>query len=436
MSKQNNLRTPKGTYDLTPEETAVKNKIERICENIFKKHCGMKIETPHFELRENLQDKYGEDTKLIFNLEDQGGDICSLRYDLTIPFSRFISKNKIHRIRKYQIGSVFRRDNPSRGRLREFTQADFDLTGNNLPMINDSECIKMINDILEELVSEFTVLDDFIIKINDRRILRDILKYCEVEEENRMNICSTIDKFDKMNEEELSVEFRKKGMNEEQIEKLFRILKMSKVTEGNDLLEKLDEIVSKEVLDEFRKLIGYLEIYKITKYKIDLTLARGLTYYTGIIVEGVFTGLNIGSICGGGRYDKLCSSISTFETPCVGFSIGVSRILNGMFTHLEKKYLRNDILVGSAYGLCLKERMRLVDVLQEKYSAMMMHGEKMNYKAQIAYAESNSFKMIIFTGEKEIENGIVQLYFVAEKEKKEIKQENLLETIEMYLNKL
>lgn len=434
MSKKNNLRTPKGTYDLIPEVATVKAKIESICESVYIKHCGVKLETPTFELRENLYDKYGEDTKLIFNLEDQGGDICSLRYDLTVPLSRYLSKTQTSRLRRYQIASVFRRDKPSKGRLREFTQADFDITGTNLPMVYDSECLKICDEILDKLEKEFDVLEDYIIKISDRRILCGLMDHLEIEEENQMNICSTIDKYEKLSLKELKDEFGMKGLDEKQIEFLCELFEFSAKNDSLSILKKLKEFNNEKInaaVADMELLINYLKIFNVTKYKLDLTLARGLSYYTGIIFEGTFQKSEIGSVCGGGRYDELCKSISTFETPCVGFSIGLSRILNAL--PITSKYLRKDCLIGSAYLPQVEERMKLMMEIQEEFTAELMNGECKNYKAQLQYAEKNNFKVVVFTGEKEIENGELQIVESESKEKKVIKREDLLSELRKLL---
>jgi histidyl-tRNA synthetase len=157
------LKTPKGTKDYGPFEMAIREKVFNIIIDVYKRHGAVAIDTPIFELKEVLTGKYGEDSKLIYDLKDQGGELCSLRYDLTVPLARFLAMNKEYQqIKRYHIGKVYRRDNPAmtKGRLREFYQCDYDIIGEYDPMIPDAECLKVMVEILSELN-----LGQFIVKV-------------------------------------------------------------------------------------------------------------------------------------------------------------------------------------------------------------------------------------------------------------------------------
>ncbi|KCZ75020.1 hypothetical protein H311_04009, partial [Anncaliia algerae PRA109] len=209
------LRTPKGTRDYNPLEQRVFNDlIEKITE-IFKLHGAVNIDTPTFELRELLLNKYGEESKLIFNLEDQGGDICSLRYDLTVSFARYLAANKIQKIKRYQIGKVFRRDNPSfaKGRLREFFQCDFDIAGSYKSMVADAETICIVAECLRQMN-----LGSFKIKINHRSILNAMVLSAGVSPKLFGTVCSSLDKLDKMEFKYIAEELKSKGLNDKQVE--------------------------------------------------------------------------------------------------------------------------------------------------------------------------------------------------------------------------
>ncbi|KAL6121080.1 histidine--tRNA [Nucleospora cyclopteri] len=460
--QRENLRTPKGTLDLSPKEAIIKKRLEQICRKNFERHNGIPIETPMFELRENLIGKYGEDTKLIFNLEDQGGDICSLRYDLTVPFSRFLSKGKISRIRKYQIGSVFRRDNPSKGRLREFSQADFDFCGTNIAMSYDAEMLSMISEILLEITNTFD-LGEFVLKVNDRRIINGYLELANIKEELKMDICSTIDKMNKLSENEIKKEMEEKGLKSDQIDFLYRKV-MNKKFGFLETIEYLKKLLVSEKLskmnindqnavpnqfintnslsefetacDEFLLLFDYCNAFGV-KVELDLTLARGLSYYTGLIVEGSFIDAEVGSICGGGRYDNLCKSISDFSVPCVGFSIGVTRIMLAILAKEDKREFDwgYQVFVGSAYGVMLEERMRILKEVQQEFNAETMTGERMKFKSQLDYAYKNSFKVCLFTGETEKKEGKLIFYDLIRDERREILRSELMEELRNYFNK-
>lgn len=175
---------------------------------VFKRHGAVTIDTPVFELKEILSGKYGEDSKLIYDLQDQGGELCSLRYDLTVPFARYLAMNRQHQnFKRYQIAKVYRRDNPSvnKGRMREFYQCDFDIAGTYDPMIPDAEVIRVAVEVLESLD-----IGDFTVKINHRKILDGMFEVCGVPEDKIRSISSAVDKLDKM-----EWELVKKEMTEE-----------------------------------------------------------------------------------------------------------------------------------------------------------------------------------------------------------------------------
>nr|XP_021387585.1 histidine--tRNA ligase, cytoplasmic [Lonchura striata domestica] len=207
------LKTPKGTRDFGPKEMAIRERAFKAIISCFKRHGAEVIDTPVFELKETLTGKYGEDSKLIYDLKDQGGELLSLRYDLTVPFARYLAMNKITNIKRYHIAKVYRRDNPAmtRGRYREFYQCDFDIAGQFDPMIPDAECLKIVHEILSDLQ-----LGDFVIKVNDRRILDGMFAVCGVPDSKFRTICSSVDKLDKVPWEEVRSEMvAEKGLSPE-----------------------------------------------------------------------------------------------------------------------------------------------------------------------------------------------------------------------------
>lgn len=453
------LRTPKGTVDLNPQQSLTLEEIIGKVKSIFMSHNGVPINTPTFELREILMNKYGEDAKLIYNLEDQGGDICSLRYDLTVPFSRYLCMNRIQKIRRYQIANVFRRDNPSfkTGRLREFVQADFDICGSGMPMVNDAEVIKMIYDILVS----FKLPYNFTIKINDKRILTGLLKICKVPKDLQQTACSTIDKVGKLTLKEINNELITKGLSEEAVKEINRlildkndrsdsdiILRLKEITKASRLTDAMSSTLNLKMdcnapaldleefergIDEIEMLLKYLSIYSVKNIRLDLSLARGLDYYTGLIVEAVYEGVDVGSVAGGGRYDNLCASLSenTLNVPCVGFSVGVMRI----FALYPSRIPEFDVFVGTGYGLNLEDRL---DILNQLWAAGLkaetLTGKRVNYAEQIEYAKKNNFKVVVFTGDNEISNGVYNIVVLDTMEKKEVRREDLANNLRAIFN--
>ena len=200
------LKTPKGTRDYGPFEMAIRERVMSIVTRVFKRHGAVTIDTPVFELKEVLMGKYGEDSKLIYDLQDQGGEkLCSLRYDLTVPFARFLAMNKqISSLKRYHIAKVYRRDHPAltKGRYREFYQCDFDIAGAaGEAMVPDAEVFLVIHSILKELG-----IDNFVIKCNNRMILDGMFEVCGVPAEKFRAICSAVDKLDKLPWEEVKNE--------------------------------------------------------------------------------------------------------------------------------------------------------------------------------------------------------------------------------------
>lgn len=299
--------------------------------------------------------KYGEDSKLIYDLEDQGGEKCSLRYDLTVPFARYLAQNTDCKtpFKRYHIGKVYRRDQPvmTKGRMREFYQCDYDIAGVHERMVPDAEVLRVMCEVLSALeVGQFTI------KVNHRKVLDGIFEVCGVDPSKFRTICSAVDKLDKMAWADVRKEMtEEKGLSEESADKIgeFVLLKgkaelIEKLLSASDLTKSKRAV---EGLEDLRLLFKFLDIYQVTKYvSFDLSLARGLDYYTGVIYEAVLESpsssssksddtVGVGSIAGGGRYDELVGMFAQSKNsniPCVGFSIGVERI----FSILKQKYAK------------------------------------------------------------------------------------------------
>ncbi|OCF43361.1 histidyl-tRNA synthetase [Kwoniella heveanensis CBS 569] len=388
------LKTPKGTLDHKPEAALLRKKIFSTLEGIFLKHDASTIDTPVFELKEILAGKYGEDSKLIYDLSDQGGELCSLRYDLTVPFARYVAMNGLTSMRRYHIGKVYRRDQPvmTKGRMREFYQCDFDIAGSCDPMVYDSEVLRVLCESLTALdIGEYTV------KINHRKILDGIFQLAGVPADKTRTISSAVDKLDKLPwadvKKEMTIE---KGLDEAVADRIGQYVGLK--GPGYELLEKLksDEALmgvplAKAGIDDMEILFRYLKVYNVLdKMSFDMSLARGLDYYTGIIYEAIHESsappsrapnpsvpapstvssssgsgsgkpgksssrkdkadatatlnedgvdestIGVGSIAAGGRYDNLVNMFSEAAgnkkelVPCVGVSVGVERVYSIM----------------------------------------------------------------------------------------------------------
>lgn len=439
-SQKLTLKTPKGTKDYGPEQTALRKNVFDKIVSIFERHGAVTIDTPIFELKEILTGKYGEDTKLIYDLKDQGGEILALRYDLTVPFARYLAMSKITNIKRYQIGKVYRRDNPSmtKGRYREFSQCDFDIAGQWGSMIPDSECVRIMVEILSGLdIGHFTI------KINHRSLLDGIFAACGVPQDQFRTVCSSVDKLDKSPWEEV----RKELVEQKQLDPIVadKIGDYVSKRGKDDLFAELkqDETLMKEPsaeqgLQALELLYKYCKIFKVDdKIEIDLSLARGLDYYTGVIYEAVLTNSEVGSIAGGGRYDNLVGmfDVKKKNVPCVGVSIGVERI----FSVLESQYAKRSekirtskvqVFVATAQKNLHTDRMKILGNLWDAgIAAEHSHKESPKLLAQLQHCEDNGIPLVIIVGESELARGEVVLREVSTRTERLVPLDKLVEEI-------
>ncbi|KAJ5172990.1 histidine--tRNA ligase mitochondrial [Penicillium capsulatum] len=459
-----NLKTPKGTKDWSGSDALLRDRIFTTIADVFKRHGGTALDTPVFELREILAGKYGEDSKLIYDLQDQGGEICSLRYDLTVPFARWLAMNpSVRNIKRYHIAKVYRRDQPavSKGRMREFYQCDFDVAGVYDPMVPDAEVMRIVSEVFEELGWN----GRYTIKINHRKILDGVFAVCGVPEEKLRPISSAVDKLDKMPWADVRKEMvEEKGLDGAVADRIETYV-MNKGT--RELLEKLlqDETLTanasaKAGLDDMALMMDYLEAFGVLdKISFDMSLARGLDYYTGVIYEVVTEGsapptqsdspeaqkvqnsgkkdkaknlededrsndptLGVGSVAAGGRYDNLVGMfLPKAQIPCVGISFGVDRIFSITKARLEREQsaqkLRKsevDVFVmafgGKGFTGLLKERMSVCEKLWSAgIKAELAYKVKPRPQQQFNAVEEGGIPFGVILGEEEMAAGKVRI---------------------------
>ena len=427
---------------------AVREMVFDKIKKVFKRHGAQSIDTPVCELKEILTDKYGDDSKLIYELKDQGGELLALRYDLTVPFARFLAQNKIQTFKRYQIAKVYRRDNPSpnQGRFREFYQCDFDIAGAYDEMLPDSECIKIVYEILTDLN-----LKQFVIKVNHREILNGIFKLCNIPGDSFKTVCSSIDKMDKLAWPDIKKELvNSKNIAEESVDKMHRYVKLAgKGTFLDDLLNSelatLPE--TKKALDNLKLFNSYCELMKIDHVlQYDLSLARGLDYYDAIIYEAQLTeksGTEIGSIAAGGRYDNLVGQLSdakNYQVPCVGVSLGIERILSLIEKQLiaeGKKLDTPQCFISSVGKDMIEERLKLIN----EFWAAGIRAEH-SYKGapkllqQFKHCEDRNIPFCVIIGRNEVDNGIVKLRDLNLRKEDDIERVKIIEELNLRLIQL
>ncbi|KJY02475.1 histidyl-trna synthetase like protein [Zymoseptoria brevis] len=447
------LKVPKGTKDWDGIDMVIRDQIFDTIKKVFKRHGGRTIDTPVFELKEILSGKYGEDSKLIYDLADQGGELCSLRYDLTVPFARWLAMNSsISSISRYQIAKVYRRDQPAmtKGRMREFYQCDFDMAGVYDQMAADSKVLTITSQVFEALGWN----GRYTIKINHRKILDGIFEVCGVPEEKLRTISSAVDKLDKLPWAEVRKEMtEEKGLDPEVAD---RIGEYAVQKGGVDLLEKLqkDEKLAANAsasagLADMALLFEYLQPWGVMpNISFDMSLARGLDYYTGVIYEVITEGsagkskdsskpkkpidadedrsndpsVGVGSVAAGGRYDNLVGMFSgKQQIPCVGISFGVERIfsitkqrLAAASASLQPRLSAADVYVmafgGKGFTGMWPERQTVVKTLWDAdINAELQLKIKPKLPQQFKAAETLGVPFVVILGEEEQAKGMCKV---------------------------
>ncbi|KAF2794887.1 histidyl-tRNA synthetase [Melanomma pulvis-pyrius CBS 109.77] len=456
------LKTPKGTRDWQGEDVVLREQIFSTITDVFKRHGGVTIDTPVFELRDTLTGKYGEDSKLIYDLADQGGEICSLRYDLTVPFARFLAQNSTQNIKRYHIAKVYRRDQPAmtKGRMREFYQCDFDIAGAYDPMLPDAEILRVIKEVFEGLPGW---KGKFTIKINHRKILDGIFQICGVPEDKIRTISSAVDKLDKSPWDEVRREMvDEKGLDPAIADKIWEYVQLKGGREIVTQLQEKPEVIAnesaKQGLEDMALLCDYLHIFDVLpQLSIDMSLARGLDYYTGVIYEVVTEGsapkvtsadaakkdkkpkkstdpdedrsndptLGVGSVAAGGRYDELVGMFSGKPIPCVGISFGVDRIFSITKARNTEQVVRKtevDVFVmafggGKDFTGLLPERMETAKTLWDAgIKAEYTWKAKPKWQKEFLVSEKGGIPWAVILGDDELKQGKVKLKELSLKE--------------------
>ena len=418
---------PKGTRDFTPREMANRNYIFNTIKDVFRLYGFQQIETPAMENLSTLMGKYGEEgDKLLFKILNSGDFLSGvddkelndknstkltnkisekgLRYDLTVPFARFVVQNRdkiSFPFKRYQIQPVWRAYRPQRGRYREFYQCDVDVVGSN-SLLNELELIQIVDEVYRRLKI------NVVMKINNRKILSGIAEIVG-ETERITDITVAIDKMDKIGLENVNKEMADKGISAENIAKIQPILKLSGTNQ-----EKLDALkiilagseIGLKGVEELETIFNLCESVKIkTVVELDLTLARGLNYYTGAIFEVKALDVQIGSITGGGRYDNLTGVFGMEGVSGVGISFGADRIydvLNQLNLYPETSAEQTQILFVSFGEKELAYCLPWANELRSRGINVEIYPEPAKMKKQMSYADSKGIPFVAIVGETEM----------------------------------
>ena len=448
---------PQGTRDFSAEVVRKRNYIFDTIRTVFEVYGFQPLETPAMENMETLMGKYGEEgDKLIFKILNNGLDLPAkqqqakadfenvlagksnkgiteraLRYDLTIPFARYVAMNYGQLnlpFKRYQIQPVWRADRPQRGRYREFYQCDADVVGSK-SLLNEVELACIYSEVFKKLGV------DVEIRINSRKILAALAELCGGSDRMK-DITIAIDKLDKIGFEKVKEELAQRGLTVEQIATIENYLSI----EGNNA-EKMASLakllghveLGKEGIEELEFLLYHQLPFQTPNLSIDFTLARGLNYYTGIIFEVKANGVTMGSIGGGGRYDDLTGLFGVPNVPGVGISFGVDRIYDVME---ELKLFPSNVYKGTrvlffnlgeaeskAAFVCMQQ-------LRQKGIATELFHENQKFDKQFKYAEKKGITYIVIIGSKEVDNATCTIKNIVTGQQETLAQTNLVEYLE------
>lgn len=408
-------RTLPGFMELLPNEQILFNEMKEKIAKSYEKFGFLPIDTPIIEMSEVLLAKAGGETEKQIYRFNKGDNDLSLRFDLTVPLAKYVAQNYNNLafpFRRYQIGKVYRGERPQKGRFREFYQCDIDIIGDGeLSIVNDAQMPAVIYNTIKELG-----FDDFTICINNRKILNGLFKEL-YQEENSVEIMRIIDKIEKIGKENVTKCLEDMNIEKASIDRIIEFIEIQGTTDEKlERLEKLEvsEELFKQGLEELKQVVKYIRNFGVpdTNFKVDLSIARGLDYYTGTVYE---TFLNkyreIGSVCSGGRYDNLAEYYTDKKLPGVGVSIGLTRLfykLNELQAIETSKKSISKVLVVSMVedqtkALEIGKTLRNAGIETENYL------EDKKIKAKFKYADKLQIPYVIVIGEDEIANNVVTL---------------------------
>ena len=408
-------RTLPGFMELLPQDQILFNQIKETIQKNYEKFGFLPLDTPIIEDSKVLLAKAGGETEKQIYRFNKGDNDLSLRFDLTVPLAKYVAKNYgslAFPFRRYQIGKVYRGERQQKGRYREFYQCDIDIIGDGeLSIINDAELPNVIYNTFKELgFGEFTIC------INNRKILNGLFESLNLSEESS-DILRIIDKIEKIGKEAVIEELQKLNIKQEKIDKIMSFIAID--GSNDEKLKALNElgIVSEKFekgLEELTEVVKYMRLFGIPEqnFKIDLTIARGLDYYTGTVYETFLNEYkNLGSICSGGRYENLAEYYTDKKLPGVGISIGLTRLFYQLseigLIKSDKKAI-SDVLVISMTDN-FEYVSKVAKKLRDEGKNVQVYYEDKKVKAKFKYADKLEIPYTVVIGDDEVESGSYSL---------------------------
>lgn len=426
----------KGFRDYLPEVMIPRKNMIHKLEEVFESFGFAPIDTPTLEYTEILMGKGGEESdKQLFRFNDNGGRDVTMRFDLTVPLARFAAQhyNELGMpFKRYHIAPVWRGENTHKGRYREFYQCDFDILGTT-SNTSDIEIASMIYSSISTLIKS----DNFTIRFNNRMILNGLMEKMSIQDK-LTGVLRVIDKIYKEPEEKIVKELEEKvGLEKSQIDKILEFVRLK--GSNQEILDSLKNIlegneIALKGVSNLEELINTLVALDIPEkcLTIDLSIARGLDYYTGTIFETMLNDLpSIGSICSGGRYDNLAELYTTQTIPGVGASVGLDRLIAALeeLKLLESKVSPADVLVTTMDGKYTMEYIKLASELRKAGVKTEVYTESKKLDKQLKYADRKSFKLVLINGSNEFEQNIVKIKNMVSGENLSVSRSELVDKV-------
>ncbi len=428
----------KGFRDFTPDQMRLRLQVIAIFRQVFERHGFEPLDTPALEYLETLTGQAGENEKLMYHFHDQGDREVGLRYDLTVPLARYYAMHQQESVlpfKRYHIAPVWRAEKPQRGRSREFWQCDADIVGSP-SMLADAEAVSVLTDALDAVN-----LTQAVVSINHRKLLEAMARLAGVPESHAPTVFRAIDKLDKIGADGVRRELAATGVDDAAAS---RVVAMVTRTGSNEELlaaaaTDLDGIPGgAEAVAELRELVGYLEALNVRSgsWKIDLSLARGIDYYTGPVFEARVEEPKIGSVAGSGRYDGLVGAFLGRPVPATGMSLGLERILEVVqeFGLLPMKASVADVFVA-VFPDTLRENARIANEL--RLSGLNVDLSMLAHRGlgdQMKYAARRGIPLAVISGAGEVQRNVALIRDLSTTDQREVDVDSLAQEVNLSIS--
>ena len=429
--EKSSLRRPRGTRDFLPWDMIKRRFVVETVRSVFELYGYDEIETPAFELLDVLTAKCGPDVKeQIYAFKDKAGRDLGLRFDLTVPLARVVASHPDlpKPFKRYCISRVWRYEEPQSGRFREFWQADADIVGS-AKMDADAEVVALAISCLKRLG-----MKNFRVRLNNRKILESIAASADVEKELWLGVFRAIDKLDKVGQEGVRRELEKLGLSGDQISTI--MMQISKCGDVDAVEREVSHALNdrgKEGFNELAEIISNLELYNCSEYVVvDLSLARGLDYYTGPIFEiSAETNVNVGSVAGGGRYDNLIELLGGPPTPATGISLGIDRLVEvlGEANMLPTARTLTQAFIAYTSPSLKKEVIAVAEKLRDRGIRVEVDVMGRKLDRQLKYADAKGIPYVVILGPQEVERGVYRVRDMSAREERLVNLQELLELL-------